>query len=218
MIKIEYIPICITMAKMAFLWDLHNGPVKDILNGSKHRSTPQRIDHMSQWIDASDDPNASLQFLRDNIDSPSFHPFADPWENDGKSMADLFNLGGNKIVRLSTRAAGYFTISHTGGIAQSKRIKLTPTGLALGAYRFANINDLIKHLDTQECCICLENIVKGASVVLKCGHIFHKECIYENKKTSMKCPMCKKIVEEDTVFDTGTACLYMMHDIQIDKE
>jgi hypothetical protein len=212
------------MSKMTFLWDLRNMAatcinVEDILKKSKHRSTQKRINHMSQWIDASDDSKVSLQFLRDNIDSPNFHPFADPWENDGKSMEDLFHLGGNKIVRLSTRAAGYFTISHTGGIAQSKRIKLTPTGLALGAYKFANINDLIKHLDTEECCICLENIVKGASVVLECGHIFHKYCIDENKQTSMNCPICKKIVKEDTVFDIGTACLYMMAvDIQIDKE
>jgi hypothetical protein len=203
------------MAKMIFLWDLRNLAatcitVEDILKKSNHTPTQKRINHMSQWIDASDNSKASLQFLRDNIDSPNFHPFADPWEDDGKSMLNLFkNLCGNKVVRLSTRAAGYFTISHTGGIAQSKRIKLTPTGLALGAYKFTNINDLITHLDKQECCICLENIVDGVSVVLKCGHIFHKDCIDTNKQTSMDCPMCKKIVKSDTVFDIGIACMYM---------
>lgn len=44
-----------------------------------------------------------------------------------------------------------------------------------------------------DCSICLENMLKGQKVILlKCGHTFHKDCIYEHlSKYSYKCPVCR---------------------------
>jgi hypothetical protein len=201
-----------------YLWELCvesnaiQNKVVDIIMNSTHRVSTKRILHMANWVDKSNDYKMSLEFLENNIDSPNFHPFADPWECGGKTIDDLFkNIKGNKIVRLSTRAGGYFTISHTGGLSKSKRVKLTNKGLELGNYKFKNIVGLVTHLDEQECCICLENIVDNVSVVLKCGHIYHVNCINKNKQLSDECPMCKQIVVEDIVFDQGSSCMYEMH-------
>jgi hypothetical protein len=201
-----------------YLWDLcsdspNKNKVEEILEKSVHRVDKKRIQHMTNWINCTDSKMA-LEFLENNIDSPNFHPFVDPWENDGETIKTLFkNIKGNKIVRLSTRASGYLTISHTGGINKSKRIKLTNKGLEMGNYKFKTIVDLIAHLDEQDCCICLENIVKDTSVVLKCGHIYHIDCIdkskyFINNYTSDKCPMCKTILVKDVIFDQGSACMY----------
>jgi hypothetical protein len=202
--------------KVTYLWEIGAAvsiqqQVEKIIKNSNHRITRRRVNHMACWIDHSTNSKTSLEFLRKNIDSPNFHPFADPWVDQGKSMENLFKtLGGSKIVRLSTRAPGYFTISHTGGISKSKRIQLTQQGLVLGMFRFQSLDELIEHIDNQECCICLEDIVDEVSVILACGHVFHKGCIDVNALTSNSCPMCKQIAVKDVEFQSGASCMYAM--------
>ena len=38
------------------------------------------------------------------------------------------------------------------------------------------------------CSICLE---EGVSVLLPCGHAFHKVCILHSVKYKVKCPLCR---------------------------
>ena len=50
------------------------------------------------------------------------------------------------------------------------------------------------------CPICLETI-RSNHIKTKCGHDFHKECLIkwcenQKKKTNIKCPMCKRDIQE----------------------
>ena len=48
-----------------------------------------------------------------------------------------------------------------------------------------------------DCCICLQEIKKGEKIiVLKCNHIYHRDCIeaWFNKKR--KCPYCNMKIKK----------------------
>tara|TARA_X000000950_G_scaffold248337_1_gene307308 strand:+ start:197 stop:436 length:240 start_codon:yes stop_codon:yes gene_type:complete len=42
-----------------------------------------------------------------------------------------------------------------------------------------------------ECPICLDSIIDVDKSVLKCNHMFHKECIDKWFKKSHRCPLCR---------------------------
>lgn len=45
------------------------------------------------------------------------------------------------------------------------------------------------------CSICFEECLKGdVGVILKCGHVYHENCIMEWVKIKTTCPCCRKIV------------------------
>lgn len=41
-----------------------------------------------------------------------------------------------------------------------------------------------------ECCICMENMESG-SLLLDCGHMFHKHCLVTWTQHSETCPLCR---------------------------
>jgi hypothetical protein len=51
-----------------------------------------------------------------------------------------------------------------------------------------------KNFEITECGICLDTMDEK-SILLPCGHKFHKECIDEWKKESLFCPYCKTIMD-----------------------
>jgi rubrerythrin len=42
------------------------------------------------------------------------------------------------------------------------------------------------------CPICIDLVDKTTIDITYCGHIFHKECLNESKKSKNQCPMCRK--------------------------
>ena len=48
----------------------------------------------------------------------------------------------------------------------------------------------IKH-ECEECSICLDSLKSSSMIMLKCGHVFHANCILTNLKTSDSCPYCR---------------------------
>lgn len=42
-----------------------------------------------------------------------------------------------------------------------------------------------------ECPICLDGIIEVDLSVIKCNHMFHKECIDKWFKKSHRCPLCR---------------------------
>jgi hypothetical protein len=50
----------------------------------------------------------------------------------------------------------------------------------------------IKNINHENCTICLEEPEDCSQ--LKCGHIYHKECINEWFKKKKTCPNCRKIM------------------------
>ena len=50
----------------------------------------------------------------------------------------------------------------------------------------------IKNINHEACTICLEE--PDECIQLKCGHIFHKECINKWLPKNKTCPNCRKIM------------------------
>ncbi len=50
--------------------------------------------------------------------------------------------------------------------------------------------------EIKECSICLDQITKD-NHILPCNHQLHTYCFNELKKTSNKCPLCRKEFEEE---------------------
>jgi hypothetical protein len=42
-----------------------------------------------------------------------------------------------------------------------------------------------------DCSICFEEIKENEKKIIKCNHIFHKECIDKWFKRSHQCPLCR---------------------------
>jgi hypothetical protein len=58
------------------------------------------------------------------------------------------------------------------------------------------MKELIKECGKHfECSICLDDIESDDLKILKCGHMFHKECCEKWLETSNKCPNCRKVVK-----------------------
>jgi len=47
-----------------------------------------------------------------------------------------------------------------------------------------------------QCMICM-SLIKNATEIKSCGHIFCEECIYRWYETSDKCPLCKTVIVEE---------------------
>ena len=57
----------------------------------------------------------------------------------------------------------------------------------------ARIRNLI--FETDECCICLENIYNNNYSVLSCGHKYHFNCIMDSIKIKSTCPICRADID-----------------------
>ena len=140
------------MSVNIYLWESDVSEVefkksKDILEKSKHRTNDLRIKHLAAWIFKSANVNKKIistntKFIIENIDHPTFHPFANPWNKT--ELQNIFEkTNSTKLIRLSTRQAGVLTISNAIGIEYSKRIKITDKGIILGNFKFKNLNELM---------------------------------------------------------------------------
>lgn len=47
------------------------------------------------------------------------------------------------------------------------------------------------------CSICLDDIEEIDKMILRCGHIYHKECINSWLKVSYNCPYCRAVVRNN---------------------
>ncbi len=47
----------------------------------------------------------------------------------------------------------------------------------------------------EPCCICLEPLAqRQVALTLRCGHVFHQECIWDWLGRRASCPLCKQSV------------------------
>lgn len=207
------------MSSNIYLWDLNITDVefnksKCIIEKSKHRISDKKIRHLASWIFKGKDYNitninTNTKFIIDNIDHPSFYPFANPWNKP--EIKNIFEkTNSTKLVRLSTRLPGVLTISNSTGIEYSKRINITNKGIILGNFKFLNLNELMDHISNNECCFCIDSIINDESQVLKCGHIFHKKCINNIMNQSPNCPLCKDRVGLSFILPKGEISMYTM--------
>jgi hypothetical protein len=207
------------MSVNIYLWESDVSEVefkksKDILEKSKHRTNDLRIKHLAAWIFKSANVNKKIistntKFIIENIDHPTFHPFANPWNKT--ELQNIFEkTNSTKLIRLSTRQAGVLTISNAIGIEYSKRIKITDKGIILGNFKFKNLNELMEHISINECCFCLDSVNDDESQVLKCGHIFHIKCINNICNQSSICPLCKNKVSSSFLLPKGELSMYTM--------
>ena len=178
----------------------------EFITHSIHHIDDRRVNHLAAWVHSSNYPMVSLKFIETNINCRYFNPFANPWSDE---INNIFNKSlGTKLLRLSTRVPGELTLSNIEGIHTSQRFKVTPEGIIFGNFKFKNTAELMTHMNRQECCFCIESINKEDAVVLKCGHIFHKNCIDLNHKYSKQCPLCKKLDYDSFRIPSGEACMY----------
>jgi hypothetical protein len=61
-------------------------------------------------------------------------------------------------------------------------------------YMCININMKKSYLVDTECPICIEPIQKHNLLKTKCGHFFHKKCIYKQILNINSCPMCRELI------------------------
>ena len=50
--------------------------------------------------------------------------------------------------------------------------------------------------DAPTCVICLEPIEKDKSVVLRCAHAFHGQCLCDHLVRDRRCPICRDQPDE----------------------
>ena len=195
-----------------FLWefDISSDDTKkydDIIKKSLHRVSDRRIKHLANWVNKSYSPETSFTFISENIDAIEFFPFASPWEiNELENIYKKTN--GSKLIRLSTREAGVLTISSNIIINCHRRFYIGREGINFGNFKFKNIEELSAHMDKNECCVCLEDIIKYNNTTLKCGHILHNVCLSNHSDNSNCCPVCKKNISNSIVLPHGNICNY----------
>lgn len=69
---------------------------------------------------------------------------------------------------------------------------LEPVNETLTESEFDNLTIYNKNDLENDCHICLDKLLNNCNIILKCNHIFHKECLKEwLTKNSTKCPMCR---------------------------
>lgn len=62
------------------------------------------------------------------------------------------------------------------------------------------LNDTINHMDdiesvVGECSVCLDSLNNSKELIqLVCGHIYHKDCVYEWISRKNTCPNCRKSI------------------------
>ena len=128
----------------------------------------------------------------------------------GKFRKVVLSTNGTKLLRLSTRSPGELTMSSIIGIDSSKRFNITADGIILGNFKFQGVADLMTHMNSQCCCVCLDNIDNLESIALKCGHILHQSCYESNVLYSNQCPLCKIVAKESFLIPKGASCVYTM--------
>lgn len=193
-------------------WDSHTDDLHmaiGILTLSIHRVDDRRARHLAVWIQNSQNPIASLAFIKSNINCTDFHPFANPWVSDEIDII-FKKTNGTKILRLSTRVAGALTLSNTNGISASKRFNVADEGVIIGNFKFTSTADLMYHITSRECCFCLSTITDETSSILKCGHVFHTLCLDKNRTYSENCPFCRHVSQESCRIPNGKTCRYIM--------
>lgn len=62
----------------------------------------------------------------------------------------------------------------------------------------SNIDINIDSFESEECAICLEDIISNSMTILNCGHVLHTDCLllYANHRirntyTNIPCPVCR---------------------------
>lgn len=68
-------------------------------------------------------------------------------------------------------------------------------------------------LDCEKCCICLEEFALNDTMELKCGHVFHTECLFEAlQKSHAKCALCRSAIDfpNDDAMSRPLTCAAMM--------
>ena len=65
------------------------------------------------------------------------------------------------------------------------------------SHRYRKIKSKLRYKDEISCSICLSEYIDEDRIAcnLKCKHIFHKECLREWSKISIKCPICRGEME-----------------------
>jgi hypothetical protein len=186
----------------------HHDVAAGILHASTHRVTQARINQLTNWIFDAPDRSATHTFISKAIDNKYFCPFADPW-NPGEIEDVMDKANGTKIIRLSTRKAGYLALSHINGIEHTRRLTVTRKGIMLGNFAFDDVDALMTHLDATECCVCMEPASADVNIVLTCGHIYHEKCLSDYKTISDLCPFCRKKQPTMAILDEGACCVYI---------
>lgn len=71
----------------------------------------------------------------------------------------------------------------------------------LNESEFNKLNNIIldeSTLKNKECCICLDKLsLSNQLIILKCNHIYHKNCIKNWFNHSIKCPICRYNVRDN---------------------
>jgi RING finger and CHY zinc finger domain-containing protein 1 len=47
---------------------------------------------------------------------------------------------------------------------------------------------------TDNCAICLDDLVNGSLKIIRCGHVFHNECLMSLLDNDNKCPICRRLI------------------------
>ena len=72
--------------------------------------------------------------------------------------------------------------------------------ITLSEYEFNNLDSVILDesvLISKDCSICLDRLqLSNNLIILKCKHIYHKNCIREWFNQSTKCPICRCEIRE----------------------
>ena len=80
-------------------------------------------------------------------------------------------------------------------------------------YKHMEQSKSIEAFDSGDCPICLQTTTEGNLVTLRCGHVFHTQCVFSSlKKGHEKCCLCREqFIEQPSLppgWTTKTAYLY----------
>ena len=64
----------------------------------------------------------------------------------------------------------------------------------------ASAVEALTHIVEKECSICKDNIDDRDLVRLPCKHYFHKDCINEWFEIRNTCPLCRKIIDKNSLY------------------
>ena len=54
----------------------------------------------------------------------------------------------------------------------------------------------------EDCAVCMDKLFtsRDAAVFLRCGHSMHGKCSRDYQKTNINCPMCRKSIQDPTLY------------------